>query len=280
LDAEWLATLPPNLWSSIQAALTIRDFLLLVPSNAFDALAACVGDNPETPLNAKYHLVFYSIMRGHLKAAEESLARLRLETFAELSGIIALARGNVEEAVIRFEQELTHLKKETGKRKACFTGLLGVFHQLALIRAGLPEHLKTAVQLAAFGLKQGNGGGVASWERRRGRERRRDKSRRGQISPQTLSYRARNGRGSDRYPRQPQGLAFRPVRGHAPVPEHPPRRHPPVNEEIRTLVRYRLERAFETIEEARLLLAGAYQHLCKPALLRQPLCRFGVAAAS
>ena len=162
MDAEWLATLPPNLWSSIQAALTIRDFLLLVPSNAFDALAACVGDNPETPLNAKYHLVFYSIMRGHLKAAEESLARLRLEPFAELSGIIALARGNVEEAVIRFEQELTHLKKETGKRKACFTGLLGVFHQLALIRAGLPEHLKTAVQLAAFGLKQGNGGGVAS----------------------------------------------------------------------------------------------------------------------
>ena len=31
-----------------------------------------------------------------------------------------------------------------------------------------------------------------------------------------------------------------------------------MNEEIRTLVRYRLERAFETIEEARILLAGGH----------------------
>jgi uncharacterized protein (UPF0332 family) len=31
-----------------------------------------------------------------------------------------------------------------------------------------------------------------------------------------------------------------------------------VNEEAQTLVRYRLERAFETIEEARLLLAGGH----------------------
>lgn len=31
-----------------------------------------------------------------------------------------------------------------------------------------------------------------------------------------------------------------------------------MNEEVQTLVRYRLERAFETIEEARLLLAGGH----------------------
>jgi uncharacterized protein (UPF0332 family) len=31
-----------------------------------------------------------------------------------------------------------------------------------------------------------------------------------------------------------------------------------VNDEVRTLVRYRLERAFETLEEARLLLSGGH----------------------
>jgi superfamily II DNA or RNA helicase len=154
LDGEWFRNLPPDLWSGILIDLTMGDFLRLKTTDAFDILAACVGDNPEAPLNAKYHVVFYKIMRGRLQAAEAAIAQLRLEPFAELSGVIALLRGRVEEAALLFEQGLTHIKKEMGKRKICFPGMLGIFHQLILLRAGLPEHLKTAVQLAAIGLKK------------------------------------------------------------------------------------------------------------------------------
>ena len=154
LDGAWFRSLPPELWATILIDLTLRDFLRLAPTEAFDILAACVGDNPEAPLNAKYHLVFCAIMRGRLQAAETAIRQLRLESFAELAGIIALARGQVEEAVLLFEQGLAHIKKQTGKRKLCFPGMIGVFHQLTLLRAGLPQHLKTAVELAAIGLKK------------------------------------------------------------------------------------------------------------------------------
>lgn len=157
LDADWFKSLPPNLWATILIDLTMGSFLRLAPSDAFNILDACVGNNPEAPLDAKYHVVFFAIMRGRLKAAEAAIAQLRLEPFTELAGIIALARGQVEEAVRHFEQGLTHIKKQTGKRKVCFHGMLGIFHQLALLRAGLPEHLKNAVQLAALGLKQDKG---------------------------------------------------------------------------------------------------------------------------
>ena len=157
LDGDWFKSLPPNLWATILVDLTMRDFLRLAPTDAFDILDACVGDNPEAPLNAKYHVVFYRIMRGRLKVAEAAIAQLRLEPFTELAGIIALARGQVEEAVRLFEQGLAHIKKQTGKRKVCFHGMVGIFHQLALLRAGLPEHLKNAVQLAALGMKQDKG---------------------------------------------------------------------------------------------------------------------------
>jgi len=157
MDGDWFKSLPPNLWATILVDLTMRDFLRLAPSDAFNILDGCVGDTPETPLNAKYHVVFYRIMRGRLQAAEAAIAQLRLQAFTELTGIIALARGQVEEAVLLFEQGLTHIKKETGKRKICFPGMIGVFHQLALLRAGLPEYLKSAVQLAAIGLKKESG---------------------------------------------------------------------------------------------------------------------------
>ncbi|MDX9710354.1 MAG: DEAD/DEAH box helicase [Trichloromonas sp.] len=157
LDGEWFRSLPPELWSAILIDLTMGNFLRLKPTDAFDILNACVADTPKAPLNAKYHVVFYKIMRGRLQAAEAAIAQLRLEPFAELAGVIALLRGQVEEAALLFEQGLTHIKKEMGKRKICFPGMIGIFHQLVLLRAGLPEHLKTAVQLAAIGLKKETG---------------------------------------------------------------------------------------------------------------------------
>ncbi len=153
LDAGWMLSLPSALSASILVSLTARSFATPNRSNAFDVLATYVAVKTDVPLAAKYYYVLYLILRGRLHEAEREIARLGLDAYCELSGVLAVLRGNDGAAIALFDKGLARIKKDTGKRKVCFLGEIGTFHLLSLVRSELTEHLKTATQLASIGLK-------------------------------------------------------------------------------------------------------------------------------
>jgi hypothetical protein len=60
------------------------------------------------------------MLQGRLTVAEREIARLGLEAFCELSGVLAMLRGDDDAAILQFDKGLARIKKDTGKRKVCF----------------------------------------------------------------------------------------------------------------------------------------------------------------
>lgn len=154
MDADWIKTLPANLAATLLTSQVDRVLTTLNRSNVLEVLDDWLSVTSDVPLHAKYYYVFCLVLQGRLNAAQREITRLGQEAFYELSGVLAALRGDDDAAISLFDRGLARIKKDTGKRKVCFLGPVGIFHLLALVRSGLPAHLKTATELASLGLQQ------------------------------------------------------------------------------------------------------------------------------
>jgi superfamily II DNA or RNA helicase len=156
LDAEFLLSLSSELLTDILQELCNNAFFSMSPSKSFDILEKFVTTRNDASPGTLYLHLHYKLMMGRIKDAETRLAAMESESNQIILGILSFLKGNDDAAISLFEKELIRRKKLTGKRKIFLPGASGFFHLLALIRSGLPHHLKTAVELAEMALKQDN----------------------------------------------------------------------------------------------------------------------------
>jgi hypothetical protein len=154
LDAEWLCRLPPGLLTQILDELCSHAFLKLEPSQSFAVLEKFVTSRADAPVSACYLFLMYLLLRGRIRDAEAGLTAVNNEFFNGLNALLALFKGDNDEAVVWFDKEVARVKKLTGKRKICLPGILGIFHLVTLLRSGLSHHAQLAIQLAEIAMKQ------------------------------------------------------------------------------------------------------------------------------
>lgn len=154
LDTDFLLSLPSGLLTAILEELCSHAFSSMTPSPAFDILEKLVTTRNDASPETLYVYLHYQLLRGRIKDVETRLTPMAPDGYQDVRGVLALFKGDNDTAISLFDKEILRIKKLTGKRKIFLHGLSGFFHLLALIRSGLPHHLKTAIELSDMALKQ------------------------------------------------------------------------------------------------------------------------------
>jgi superfamily II DNA or RNA helicase len=89
-------------------------------------------------------LAEHLVLCGRLDDAAALLADMDASLAMFFRSVIQLLRDDIAPALAGFEAALKALRRETGKRKMCFSGIGGHLYLLALIRSGDPKHDKLA----------------------------------------------------------------------------------------------------------------------------------------
>jgi superfamily II DNA or RNA helicase len=154
-DRDWLEELPAPLQFELIAFNLNRSLVELRPADVFlSMLEQLLNSGKEVPADALKLYLEKLLLRGEIRKAAAIMTASESVPLEELRGWLAVLEGDDARAIALFEQGLTRLKKETGKRKIFFRDLSGLFYLLTLIRSGLPHHLQTAVELGEWAVKQ------------------------------------------------------------------------------------------------------------------------------
>jgi len=154
LDKDFLLTLPPNLFVTVLEELCNESIADLKSSASFETLELFVKKQENLPETVQHFYLYFLLLRGRIRELENRLQGEDESHFLDLRGMLAFIKGDDDYAIARFDKEIARIKKQTGKRKIFLPGYTGIFHLLALIRSGLPNHIATAIELSTFGLKQ------------------------------------------------------------------------------------------------------------------------------
>jgi superfamily II DNA or RNA helicase len=130
LRDEVLTVLVNNVQREPAAAPELRDFAMAYTSNG------------AASMSLRIVLAEHLILCGRLDDASGMLHELDASLAQFFRSVIALLRDDHATAIDGFEQALKALRRETGKRKICFTGIGGHLYVLALLRSGDAKHLK------------------------------------------------------------------------------------------------------------------------------------------
>jgi superfamily II DNA or RNA helicase len=95
-------------------------------------------------MNLRAALVEHLILCARLDDATALLDQLDASAVLFYRSTITLLRGGLAEALSSYEAALKAIRKETGKRKAVFTGICGHLYVLALLRSDDPKHARDA----------------------------------------------------------------------------------------------------------------------------------------
>lgn len=147
-DPVWFRTLSTDIYQSALISILSHSYLQLVPADeAFQLLQEdCSAESAKftwEPLLLAEQL----LLRGRLDEAEkvlEDLPKAYQDSGAALWGWFNLLKNDAESAIAQFTLALTALRKGTGKRKAYFQAIPGLFFVLALIKEGTPKRLSEA----------------------------------------------------------------------------------------------------------------------------------------
>jgi superfamily II DNA or RNA helicase len=99
------------------------------------------GGHPSMALRVS--LAEHLILCGRLDAAADLLTDLDESTLLTYRSVLLALRGDTDEALSGFDKALKQLRRETGKRKAVFSGIAGHLYVTALLRSDAPKHAKT-----------------------------------------------------------------------------------------------------------------------------------------
>jgi superfamily II DNA or RNA helicase len=159
-DADWFATLIPDLAGTIIESILNYSLQYLTPADAaFAALPATIDRSTQSMMGEHLQrlLVEQSIVRGKLAQAKELLERLPVgwrdsppeslrQRFAQFWGWYYFLHGDDNSAIPEYEIALRAVKKNSGKHKIFFVSISGLFFILALIRRSDGEDLRTALE--------------------------------------------------------------------------------------------------------------------------------------
>ncbi|MGV0023893.1 DEAD/DEAH box helicase [Phormidesmis priestleyi] len=153
-DADWFCTLPPELYETALICILNDSLLHLTPAlEAFSLLQLACEREPSADMQ-RILLTEQLLLRGQLSDAQKMCDRFsepyRTST-AALRGWLHFLRGDDETAIGEYTIALTALQKGTGKKKAYFHSVSGLFFVLALLRQGSGESLKRAEIYAGLG---------------------------------------------------------------------------------------------------------------------------------
>ncbi|MDD2499323.1 MAG: DEAD/DEAH box helicase [Geobacter sp.] len=153
LDIDWVTSLPQILLTAMINALLVQSISKLMPTSIFAILDKLKANAQLTP-DLQFSYPVYLLLQGKVQELKQALNEPEMAQYQGQMGMLALMQGKVDLAITCFDQELTALKKQTGKRKTVLPGILGLLHGIALIAGGLPQQLNQAIELATIGLKR------------------------------------------------------------------------------------------------------------------------------
>ena len=149
-DDEWFRSLPDILQLAALIRILPHAEANLYPADQpFQVLCEMAAKKNIDPELRDFFLL-QLLLRGRLAEAERAAKDAETSTQLAVAGFAALQRGEVNGSVVRFEEALVRLKKETGKRKTFFNDLTGPFAILALIASGDRKMLERAAEQCAF----------------------------------------------------------------------------------------------------------------------------------
>jgi SNF2 family DNA or RNA helicase len=150
-DADWFATLDPELAATIWIDILDYSLAHLTPADAaFNALENAVENltQPLTP-ELRLELIEQLFLRGKIAAGKQILDTFPAtwrEKIADLWGWWYFRQGEDRLAIAEYEQALKVYKKEHGKRKIYLHTVSGLFYILALLRQGEGADLRSALE--------------------------------------------------------------------------------------------------------------------------------------
>ncbi len=156
-DANWFEALP----LSIQLA-TLQSYLMLNVLSIDDhnvqfcLLKKCFKQikNPPKPIVHQY--IELHLIRGDVNDLEALLQGDNTVQGCILAGALSVLQNKNAQALNYFDTAIKQVKKETRKRNIYFSGFMGYFYNLALLRSQTEENLQTLRKQLQFSIKQEN----------------------------------------------------------------------------------------------------------------------------
>ncbi|MCS6815411.1 MAG: ATP-dependent helicase, partial [Cyanobacteria bacterium] len=149
-DADWLQTLPSELPDvALTGFLNASLLELTLADDALELLQVkCVGGGGSTV--QRVLLIEQLLLRSRLPNAQHALEQIfPQDSVGDLQGWLAVLQGDYEAAIGHYTAALKALRKLTGKRKAYFPSVSGLFFILALLQKETSASLQQAETLIA-----------------------------------------------------------------------------------------------------------------------------------
>ncbi|WP_426192262.1 DEAD/DEAH box helicase [Massilia sp. DWR3-1-1] len=143
-EAELVDRIHPAVRDDVVAVLLNHCQHAPAGARAIGAYAEALAARPGARMPLRVALTAHLILCGRLDDAGALLAELDASYGHMFDGAIALLRGDDALALARFDEGLKLRRRETGKRKAIFSGFAGHLYVLGLLKSGEPRHLKQA----------------------------------------------------------------------------------------------------------------------------------------
>lgn len=150
-DRDWFVTLKadPDLYQAALASLSSYALINLTPAEEIFALMDGECQDPTGSLSVQVQEIWihHLLVRGQLPQAAtaiDQLAQQDPDTSLLLQGWLACLRGDYPQTIALGSLALKQRRKQTGKRKAYFDELAGIFLVLALIGEGSSPRLQEA----------------------------------------------------------------------------------------------------------------------------------------
>jgi len=158
-DADWLRTLPPDIYGQALASILHESMLDLTPSQEAIALLQEAVAKGEVSIGLRLVGIEQLLLQGQFQTAQHQLEQIPEHAqgqAADLQAWIYFLMGEDERAIAYFTAALQAYKKVTNKRKTFFPGISGLFFILALIKKGTPDALTQATTYITLGQQAKN----------------------------------------------------------------------------------------------------------------------------
>lgn len=156
-DPNWFEALP----LSIQLAV-LQSYLMLNTLNIDDhnvqyrLLNECFDKTKKPPKFIVYQYVELHLIRGDINGLDALLEGDDTVQSCIFMGALRVLQNKNAQALNYFDIAIKQVKKETRKRNVYFSGFMGYFYHLALLRSQTEENLQTLRKQLQFSIKQEN----------------------------------------------------------------------------------------------------------------------------
>ena len=143
-EPELIDRIHPSMRDDVVAVLLSNSQHEPSDAAAIRAYAEQLAAQPGATMMLRVALAANLLLCGRFDDVKQLLGELDASYGYMFDGAISLLRGDDDIALASFDEGLKLRRRETGKRKAIFSGLSGHLYVLGLLKSGQPQHLKQA----------------------------------------------------------------------------------------------------------------------------------------